>query len=72
MRLFYTENFWGRRELGSVKRWYHLIISAMFYGYSNPLLVHFRLKHRGNVFSFFFSVRMEEKITLQGRCCAQA
>ena len=72
MRLFYTENFWGRRELGSVKRWYHLIISAMFYGYSNPLLVHFRLKHRGNVFFFFFSVRMEEKITLKGRGCAQA
>ena len=71
MRLFYTENVWGRRELGSVKRWYHLIISAMFYGHSNPLLVHFQLKHRGNVF-VFFSVRMEEKITLKGRGCAQA
>ena len=54
-----------------VKRWYYFIISAMFYGYSNPSLVHLRLKHRGNVF-FFFSVRMEEKIVLQKRCCAQA
>ena len=55
-----------------VKRWYYFIISAMFYGYSNPSLVHLRLKHRGNVFFFFFSVRMEEKIVLQKRCCAQA
>ena len=37
------------------------------YSYSNPSLVHLRPKHRGNV----FSVRMEEKIALQGRCCAQ-
>ena len=37
--------------------------------YSNPSLVHLRLKHRGNI---FFSVGMEEKIALQGRCCVQA
>ena len=30
--------------------WYYFIISAMFNGYSNLLLVHLRLKHRGNVF----------------------
>ena len=36
---------------------YYFIIHALFFGYSNLLLVHLRLKHRGNVF-FFFSVRI--------------
>ena len=36
-------------------------------GYSNLLLVHLQLKHRGNV---FFPVRMLEKITIQGRSVA--
>ena len=40
---------------------------VFFFGYFNLLLVHLRLKHRGNV---FFSVRMLEKITLQGRSLA--
>ena len=38
-----------------------------FFGFFNLLLVHLRLKHRGNV---FFSVRKLEKITLQGRSVA--
>ena len=37
------------------ERWYYFIISAMINGYSNLLLVHLRLKHRGNV---FLSVRI--------------
>ena len=39
-----------------------------FFGYSNLLLVHLRLKHRGNV----FSVDMAEEIAFQGRCWYQA
>ena len=41
-----------------------------FFGYSNLLLVHLRLKHRGNVFFFFWLGCMLEKITLQGRSAA--
>ena len=41
---------------------YSFIIGAMFFGYSNLLLVHLRLEHRGNV----FTVRMVEPIALQG------
>ena len=46
---------------------YSFIIGAMFFGYSNLLLVHLRLEHRRNV----FKVRMVEPIALQGRCCYQ-
>ena len=45
-------------------RWYSFIIGALFFGYSNLLLVHLRLKHRRNVFSF----RMVEPTALQGPC----
>ena len=47
---------------------YSFIISAMFFGYSNLLLVHLRLEHRRNV----FTVRMVKPTALQGRCCYQA
>ena len=47
--------------------WY-FIIGALFFGYSNLLLVHLRLKHRGNV----FSVDMAGEIAFQGRCWYQA
>ena len=47
---------------------YSFIIGAMFFGYSNLLLVHLRLEHRRNV----FTVRMVEPTALQGRCCYQA
>ena len=43
------------------------LFSFFFFGFFNLLLVHLRLKHRGNV---FFSVRKLEKITLQGRSVA--
>ena len=48
--------------------WYSFIIGALFFGCSNLLLVHLRLKHRGNV----FSVDMAEEIAFQGRCWYQA
>ena len=51
-----------------VIRWYSFLIGAMFFGYSNLLLVHLRLEHRRNV----FSVRMVEPTALQGKCCYQA
>ena len=41
---------------------YSFIIGAMFFGYSNLLLVHLRLEHRRNV----FTVRMVEPTALQG------
>ena len=44
--------------------YYRSLFFFFFFGYSNLLLVRLRLKHRGNV---FFSVRMIEKNTLQGR-----
>ena len=47
---------------------YSFIIGAMFFGYSNLLLVHLRLEHRGNL----FTVTMVEPIALQGWCCFQA
>ena len=47
---------------------YSFIIGAMFFGYSNLLLVHLRLEHRTKV----FSVRVVEPTALQGRCCYQA
>ena len=46
---------------------YSFIIGAMFFGYSNLLLVHLRLEHRRNV----FTVRMVEPTALQGWCCYQ-
>ena len=49
--------------------WYSFIIRALFFGYSNLLLVHLRLKHRGNV---FFGYDMVERIAFQGRCWYQA
>ena len=39
---------------------YSFIIGAMFFGYSNLLLVPLRLEHRGNL----FTVRMVELIAL--------
>ena len=51
-----------------VIRWYSCLIGAMFFGYSNLLLVHLRLEHRRNV----FFVRMVEPTALQGKCCYQA
>ena len=48
-----------------VIRWYSFLIGAMFFGYSNLLLVHLRLEHRRNV----FFVRMVEPTALQGKCC---
>ena len=51
-----------------VIRWYSFLIGAMFFGYSNLLLVHLRLEHRRNV----FFVRMVEPTALQGKCCYQA
>ena len=47
---------------------YSFIIGAMFFGYSNLLLVHLRLEHRRNV----FFVRIVEPTALQGKCCYQA
>ena len=37
-----------------------------------PILVHLLLKHRGNVFFFFFRQDMVERIALEGRCSYQA
>ena len=47
-----------------VKFWYPFVISAMFNGYSNPSLVHLRLKHRGNV--FFFRLGWKKRLLSKG------
>ena len=51
-------------RLATVKRLCSFIISAMFCGYSNPLLVHLQLKHWGNV--FFFRLGWKKRLLSKG------
>ena len=63
------ELLWVSAGSTFIFHWYSFIIGGLLFGYSNLLLVHLLLKHRGNV---FFRQDMVEKIALQVRCWYQA